>query len=93
MPLPEKLEGLYGRVRLPAHEGRPHVMGNFLAERLLDDLFLTLSPQIAGRAPEDGRPGLVEGVVFAPKDPRWGTLADVRRGGSHLFLRYSFTAG
>jgi hypothetical protein len=30
------------------------------------------------------------GTAFAPDDARWGTLTDVRRGGSHLFLRYSF---
>jgi riboflavin biosynthesis pyrimidine reductase len=71
-------------------EGGPHLMGNFLAEKLLDELFLTLSPQFAGREPGADRPGLVEGVVFAPKNPLWGRLSDVRRGGSHLFLRYSF---
>lgn len=74
-------------------EGGPHLMGDFLAERLLDDLFLTLSPQIAGRAPGSGRPALVEGVIFAPADPRWGTLSEVRRAGSHLFLRYRFERG
>jgi len=30
------------------------------------------------------------GKHFAPLDPLWGTLTDVRRGHSHLFLRYSF---
>jgi riboflavin biosynthesis pyrimidine reductase len=71
-------------------EGGPHLMGDFLAENLLDDLFLTLSPQIAGREAGSERPGLVEGRVFAPTNPLWGTLSDVRRGGSHLFLRYGF---
>ncbi len=74
-------------------EGGPHLMGDFLAEKLLDELFLTFSPQIAGRVPDAGRPGLVEGVVFAPENPLWGTLTGVRRGGSHLFLRYSFASG
>jgi hypothetical protein len=30
------------------------------------------------------------GKAFAPRDPLWGTLIDVRRGNSHLFLRYAF---
>jgi len=29
--------------------------------------------------------------IFAPRNPRWGALIDVRRGGNHLFLRYSFS--
>lgn len=29
-------------------------------------------------------------VLDAPRDPRWATLTDVRRGSSHLFLRYAF---
>ena len=66
-------------------------MGDFLAERVLDELFLTLAPQIAGRDGSVERPGLVSGKSFAPDDPRWGTLVSVRRGGSHLFLRYSFS--
>jgi hypothetical protein len=30
------------------------------------------------------------GKAFAPRDALWGTLIDVRRGSSHLFLRYAF---
>jgi hypothetical protein len=36
------------------------------------------------------RPGFVAGKMFAPEQPLWGTLAGVKRGGSHLFLRYLF---
>jgi riboflavin biosynthesis pyrimidine reductase len=71
-------------------EGGPQLLGTFYRERLLDEQFLTLAPQIAGRAAGDGRPGLVMGTAFAPRDPLWGRLTDVRRGNSHLFLRYSF---
>ena len=71
-------------------EAGPQLMATFFAERLLDELFLTLAPQIAGRDGSTERPGLVSGKSFAPDDPRWGALVDVRRGGSHLFLRYSF---
>jgi riboflavin biosynthesis pyrimidine reductase len=72
-------------------EGGPQLLGCFYEERLLDEQFLTLAPQLAGRKAEDGRPGLVMGTTFAPRDPMWGNLIDARRGRDHLFLRYSFT--
>jgi riboflavin biosynthesis pyrimidine reductase len=71
-------------------EGGPQLMGDFLAERYLDELFLTLAPQIAGRDGKVERPGFVAGKRFAPECPLWGTLISVKRGGSHLFLRYAF---
>jgi riboflavin biosynthesis pyrimidine reductase len=71
-------------------EGGPHLIGDFFAERSLDELFLTLAPQIAGRDGSGERPGLVAGREFAPENPLWGTLVGVKRGGSLLFLRYSF---
>ena len=71
-------------------EGGPKLMGNFFAEKCLDELFLTIAPQIAGRDVSVMRPGLVAGKTFAPEQPLWGTLAGVKRGGSHLFLRYKF---
>ena len=77
-----------GRVILV--EGGPRLMGDFFAERRLDELFLTLAPQIAGRGDSVDRPGLVSGKIFAPDSPLWGSLVSVRRAGSHLFLRYSF---
>ena len=71
-------------------EGGPRLIAAFYAERLLDEQFLTLSPQIAGRGIPDERISLVMGRTFAPQHPLWGTLTDLRRNGSHLFLRYSF---
>lgn len=73
-------------------EGGPHLLGDFLAERSLDEQFLTLAPQIVGRNGDLGRPGLVAGNNFAPENPIWGTLLSVKRGGSLLFLRYVFNA-
>lgn len=70
-------------------EGGPRLMGDFLTEGCLDEQFLTLAPQIAGRDEASERPGLVSGRIFAPRQPLWGTLTGVKRGGSHLFLRYS----
>lgn len=71
-------------------EGGPHLMTSFVADRRLDELFLTMAPQVAGR--DDGlmRPGFVHGRSFAPDDPRWGALVGVKRSASHLFLRYAF---
>jgi riboflavin biosynthesis pyrimidine reductase len=71
-------------------EGGPHLMGDFFAEKLLDELFLTLAPQVAGRDAHSERPGFVSGATFAPEHPLWGTLQSARRAGSHLFLRYAF---
>lgn len=71
-------------------EGGPRLIADFYAAGLLDEQFLTLSPQIAGRSIPDERISLVMGQTFAPRNPLWGTLADLRRGSSHLFLRYSF---
>jgi riboflavin biosynthesis pyrimidine reductase len=71
-------------------EGGPNLLGDFYKERLIDEQFLTLAPQIAGREEGDGRPGLVMGQTFAPRDPLWGELIDVRRGDGHLFLRFAF---
>jgi riboflavin biosynthesis pyrimidine reductase len=65
----------------------------FFAERLLDELFLTMAPQVAGRDGELVRPGFVAGANFAPEHPVWGTLVGLKRGGDHLFLRYAFAAG
>jgi riboflavin biosynthesis pyrimidine reductase len=70
-------------------EAGPRLMGDFVAEGCLDELFLTLAPQIAGRNGAVERPGLVAGKHFAPDDPRWGTLVALKRAGSHLFLRYA----
>lgn len=74
-------------------EGGPRLLGDFYAEHLVDEQFLTLAPQIAGRDAADRRLSLVMGQAFAPSDALWGTLVDVRRGGSHLFLRYAFPQG
>jgi riboflavin biosynthesis pyrimidine reductase len=71
-------------------EGGPQLLGVFYAEHVIDEQFLTLAPQLAGRGIDNQRISLVMGQTFAPRHPLWGTVADVRRGSSHLFLRYSF---
>ena len=79
-----------GAGKLILVEGGPRLLGAFYAEHALDEQFLTLAPQIAGRDVGDQRLSLVMGRTFAPRRPLWGTLVDLRRGSSHLFLRYSF---
>jgi len=74
-------------------EGGPRLLGSFYSARLVHEQFLTLAPQIAGREDGDGRPSLVMGKTFAPREPLWGALMDARRGSRLLFLRYSFPAG
>ena len=73
-------------------EGGPHLLGDFYAARLLDEQFLTLAPQVAGREASDPRLSLVMGKHFAPRDAHWGKLIDVRQGGDLLFLRYAFAS-
>ena len=71
-------------------EGGSRLFGDFFTQRILDKQFLTPAPLVAGRDTPSARPGLVTGRTFAPRDPRWGQLVDLRRAGSHLFLRYAF---
>ncbi len=78
-------------------EGGPRLMATFFAEQSIDELFLTLAPQVAGRdsalGPAGWRPALVEGALLAPERPAWGTLISVKQAASHLFLRYRFQNG
>jgi riboflavin biosynthesis pyrimidine reductase len=72
--------------RVVLSEGGPHLLGELVAADLLDELFLTLAPQLAGRA-DPARLGLVEGLALPP-GARWQQLTGVRRSANHLFLRY-----
>lgn len=70
-------------------EGGPRLFAGFLAERRLDELFLTISPQIAGRDATVERPGLIAGHLLAPENPLWARLVGIKRSANHLFLRYA----
>lgn len=77
--------------RLALCEGGPHLFGELLQAHLIDELFLTLAPQIIGRDEAARRLSLVEGVNFGARGGgRWASLASVRRAGDDLFLRYRF---
>jgi len=71
-------------------EGGANILGRFLDEELLDELFLTIAPRVAGRSPEHPRVGLVEGVAFDATRARGAALVSVRTGGDYLFTRYAF---
>jgi riboflavin biosynthesis pyrimidine reductase len=69
-------------------EGGPHLLGQLLRAGLVDELFLTMAPQVAGRSPSIARLSLVEGTAFTVADAPWARLTDLRRAGDHLFARY-----
>lgn len=75
-------------MRLLLCEGGPHLLGELLAAEVVDDLFLTIAPQVAGRTPELPRLALVEGRAFAVAEAPWWRLISLSRAGDHLFLRY-----
>lgn len=87
----EVLAREYG-VRVALHEGGPTLFAAFLAAGMVDELFLTLAPQFAGRDATRHRPALVEGHAYLPADAPWATLLGVKRAGSHLLLRYHLGA-
>jgi len=68
-------------------EGGPHVMGELVSRRLVDEAFLTMSPVIAGRD-DVSRLGMVAGAEFLPHHGVWSKLLSARRHGDFLFLRY-----
>lgn len=77
----------YG-VGLLLHEGGPTLFGSFLSAGYVDDLFLTLAPQIAGTRGKRQRPGLGKGATFTPATSPWLSLLSVKRAENHLYLHY-----
>src|SRR5260370_40480776 len=71
-------------------EGGPTLMGEVIKAGLLDEMFLPVSPVLAGRSKEL-RMGMVEGAELLPKTPVWSRLLSARRHGDHLFLRYTLS--
>ena len=68
-------------------EGGPHVIGQLIGAGLLDEVFLTISPVLAGRGKEP-RLGMVEGIELLPDKGAWSQLLSARQHGDYLFLRY-----
>ena len=76
----------YGRILI---EGGPKLMGQALKARIVDELFLTISPLIVGGGEEQPRPTLASGVELLPDSARSGQLLSLHRKDAYLFLRYS----
>jgi riboflavin biosynthesis pyrimidine reductase len=87
VPLPALLERLRaeGFERLLT-EGGPMLFGELVNEGLVDELFLTSSPRLFGRAEGDGKKSLVDSVDLRDQALE---LRSLRRAASHLFSRYS----
>jgi riboflavin biosynthesis pyrimidine reductase len=75
-------------VKTLLHEAGPTLFGQFLAADAVDELFLTLSPQIAGRKGDATRPAVVQGVEFAPDSAPWFQMVSVKEEAAYLYLRY-----
>ena len=72
-------------------EGGPHLLGELVSQKCVDELFVTVSPLLAGRAAVH-RLALVEGVELLPETTVDAELLSVRRHDEHLFLRYALPA-
>ena len=88
----ELLQAQFG-VKTLLHEGGPTLFGQFLAAEAVDELFLTLSPQIAGRSGDSARPAIVQGVEVAPDSAPWFQTLSVKANAAFLYLRYQRTQG
>jgi riboflavin biosynthesis pyrimidine reductase len=75
----------YGRILT---EGGPTLMGQLLRAGAVDELFLTISPVMAGGG-ESPRPTLAAGVDLLAGGSGRARLLSGRRHGSYLFLRYA----
>jgi riboflavin biosynthesis pyrimidine reductase len=60
-----------------------------VAHGCVDELFLTVAPQFAGRDIKQERPGVISGTKFAPETAPWLKMVSVKQSGDHLYLRYA----
>jgi riboflavin biosynthesis pyrimidine reductase len=81
------LQSQFG-VKMLLHEGGPTLFGQFLAAEVVDELFLTLSPQIAGRKGDATRPAVVQGMEFTPNSAPWFQMVSAKERAAYLYLRY-----
>ena len=64
-------------------------VGSFVEAGVVDELFLTVSPLLAGRGAGSEQLGLVEGVDLLPEKGARARLLSAKRQHEHLFLRYA----
>jgi riboflavin biosynthesis pyrimidine reductase len=71
-------------------EGGPHLAREMLEAGLVDELFLTVSPLLAGGEPSQGEAlRILAGAELDP--PAQLALLGAVRSGSYLFLRYGIS--
>jgi riboflavin biosynthesis pyrimidine reductase len=68
-------------------EGGPHVLGHFLKNSLIDELFVTIAPKIIGNLPGQTLT-LVEGFLFSTEQVPSFELQSTLVHESELYLRY-----
>ena len=93
LDLPLALAGLRGRfaVRTLLCEGGPHLNSQLLQAGLVDELFLSLAPRLAGGQDPTGEAlRILAGAEF--EHPLELTLLGALESESHLFLRYAVDA-
>lgn len=68
-------------------EGGPTLLGSFLEQKLLDEIFLTIAPKIFGNT-NNKTLTLVEGHLFPKNSIKNLHLLSVKRLGSEIYLHY-----
>lgn len=68
-------------------EGGPKLLGSFLNEGFLDEIYLTIAPKIFGNLPGKTL-SLIEGVLFPAEKVKHLELVSVKKAGDEVYLRY-----
>jgi riboflavin biosynthesis pyrimidine reductase len=86
--LPAIIDALHSEgLRTILTEGGPRLFGQMVESNRVDELFLTVSPVLAGQRGDQSF-GLIHDLDFG-RTPKWTRLRSVRVHDSHLFLRYA----
>lgn len=68
-------------------DGGPTLLGSFLAENMLDELFLTITPKIIGS--EHGvTPTLIEGQLFKPEKIKHYNIVSATTIANEIYIHY-----
>lgn len=70
-------------------EGGPTLLGSFVQAKLLDEIFLTISPRLFGSKPNSTKT-LIEGILL-PSNQNKLKLISVKKIKDELFLRYKIS--
>ena len=88
VPAPSLIQALHDRGHTTIlSEAGPRLLAQLVENALLDELFLTIAPVLAGRD-HVARHGLIAGLELLPDRRETGELLSVRSQGAYLFLRY-----